>query len=158
MDMWPQLEHHLLRHVRENGRDGRWFMLPQTHEDVCASFDPTVWGEGRQAVFIAVDEQGDVRGHSSVTRNELAAHRCSLGMGVEEPSRGVGVGRVLMNAALAWADERFDWVDGQALTCNSVVLALDASVGFELIGLMPDVMRAVGVVRADLAILTRHKR
>ena len=157
---WQLLEDHLTRHLAENGKPD-FFMVPQTIEDVTATFDPTEWHRDYQRAWVLLDDDNQVRGHAVVTRNAVAPHRCTLGMGVEEPFRFQGHGKRLMTAALEWADARgFDWVDGQALAHNEPVLGLDKWAGFIHCGQLDDVARAEAdghVLTFDLIILTRKR-
>jgi len=79
-------------------------------------------------------------------------HRCELGIGIEAPYRGQGLGRRLMETALefARAAPSLEWVDLKVFGHNAPARALYRSLGFREIGTIEDRFRVDGVRVADV--------
>lgn len=75
-------------------------------------------------------------------------HRADCGIGIERPHRGRGLGRALMNEAIAWAraEPRLSWIDLGVFEGNDRAEKLYLSLGFERVGRTPDLFRVDGRV------------
>ena len=130
-----------------------------------AVLDEGLWqrqpGElGWQRWFLALGPEGRAIGHVELAGASLASalHRCRLGIGVERGYRGQGLGRRLMQHAIAFAAAQpsLSWVDLRVFVHNDRARALYRSLGFQELGLVPDQFRVAGAsiddVRMTLAL------
>jgi RimJ/RimL family protein N-acetyltransferase len=97
------------------------------------------WGafDGRRCV-------GEVTLTGSGLRTGL--HRADVGLGVQRPYRGVGLGRRLMLEAIEWAREQpsIDWLDLGVFVGNEPAERLYRALGFQEIALRRDLFRIDG--------------
>lgn len=120
-----------------------------------ATFD-AAWGvpvgdEGWLRVWIARDPM--IVGHVELrARPEPAtAHRCLLGIGILASHRGRGLGRALMDTALAWArTQPLAWMDLATFETNTAALALYRKLGFAETGRVVDLFRVHGASITDI--------
>jgi RimJ/RimL family protein N-acetyltransferase len=79
-------------------------------------------------------------------------HRATLAMGLEAPYRGQGLGRALMQASMAWADQQPElaWIDLRVFAHNTPGLRLYNAFGFTEIGRVNDFIRVDGQVIDDI--------
>ncbi len=156
---------HMERHSAESGRGGDIVFAP------FEEFDGEAWCTKRAELWrIPIDEPGwerlwaafdgdKVVGH--VTLNgaslEAAMHRVRLGIGIERAHRGRGLGRELMQTALAWAHDEpsFAWVDLGVFTHNRVARALYANLGFVEVATVTDLFRVRGRSIDDVTMTLR---
>lgn len=154
------LRAHVVRHYAENELGDEPFMPPQPLEQLLRYYEPLHWdwcmaSVGWQRVWGAWFD-GELVAHVTLTGSPwvLAGHRCSLGMGVELRARRRGIGRTLMALALDWARDQaaVQWVDLNVLANNYPALALDAAMGFLVVGETRDAFR-VGARSFGCAVL-----
>lgn len=161
----PALDAHLARHFAESGRDGAPFMpfdaATTTPGPVDASLLQRPLTEpGWLRVFAAVTVDGEtVVGHVDLKSDGLHAglHRCELGIGIEGPHRGGGLGRRLMQHAIdfARAAETLVWLDLKVFAHNAPARALYRNLGFREIGTVEDRFRLPGHVIDDVMMTLR---
>jgi RimJ/RimL family protein N-acetyltransferase len=152
---------HMERHVAESGRGGFHFMpfLP-TDPDRPAGVDPLkleldLDSKGWHRCWIALHVQMDcVVGHVDLKGSKLRCglHRCELGLGIEEPWRGQGLGRRLMQTAIdfARAEPRLDWIDLSTFATNAPARALYQKLGFRETGIVRERFRLAGQAIDDV--------
>lgn len=150
---------HFARHQLENGKEGVYFMpFSPSDPDAPTGLDAEALarpldGQRWQRAWV-LREAGEVVGCVSLAGAPLrtAAHRCQLGMGLEEAWRGRGLGRALMAAALdfARAEPGLDFVDLQTFGSNAPAIALYESLGFETFGVRRDAFRIDGTEIDDV--------
>lgn len=101
---------------------------------------------GDEAILGHVDLRGHPQPHSD--------HRAVLGIGVHRDHRGHGLGKELLEHAIAWAEEiGLAWIDLEYLATNVAAGALYRCCGFVEIGRTEDMFRIDGqsVTRVQLA-------
>lgn len=149
------LQAHLARHRGESGNGDIHFMpfVPgASHgprgidvDSALLSLDTPGW----QRWFCARDRDcGNIVGHVNLKSDGLATglHRCELGIGIERAYRGQGLGKRLMDCAIAFArnSESLAWIELKVFAHNTAARALYQQVGFEEIGTVPDRFRILG--------------
>ncbi len=153
---------HFDRHRAESGRGDPHFMPfePDDPEgprglDAEALVRPLT-ERGWQRWFIARDTSSTVVGHVNLEGDGLAVglHRCELGIGIERPHRGHGLGRRLVSTAIEYAREveSLAWIDLRAFAHNEAALALYRSLGFVEMGRLEDRFR-IGATSVDDVIM-----
>lgn len=156
----PRLLEHFKRHRQESGRDGDPHFMPfePDGETGPLGLDAERWQWpldrlGWQRWFLATD-QGRVVGHVDLKGDGLATgqHRCTLGIGIERPWRGRGLGRQLMGTAMAFARQApaLEWLDLNVMGGNHRARRLYEDLGFEVIGTIRDRFRLLGEPVDDL--------
>jgi L-amino acid N-acyltransferase YncA len=97
---------------------------------------------GQHRVVVAVDDDGRVLGSATMGPNRLGrgSHVGTASFMVDGAVRGRGVGRALGEHVLAWAKEAgFRSVQFNAVVeSNTAAVALWRSLGFEIIGTVPE--------------------
>jgi len=164
----PLFEAHFERHLAESGRGGLHFAPYEPDADDGPSgmnidgIGLPLTSPGWQRWFAAFtgDERGII-GHVDLKGDGLATgiHRCELGIGIERPYRGSGLGTKLMRAAVAFAreSESIDWIDLRVFSENAVARALYRSLGFVEVGVLVDRFR-IGATSIDDVIMTLEIR
>jgi RimJ/RimL family protein N-acetyltransferase len=148
----PLLREHFARLRVDSGRDGLHFMpfapgapdgpkgpdplkfaLPVSEPGWVRCF--VVWNEDRTHIIGHVDLAGG--------RLATETHRCVLGIGIEAPWCGRGLGKRLMRAAIEFAEEQatLDWIELYVFGNNTRARRLYQSVGFVEVGVVPDRFR-----------------
>ncbi|MDP9097522.1 MAG: GNAT family N-acetyltransferase [Verrucomicrobiota bacterium] len=103
-------------------------------------------------VFVAVNEQdGAIIGSSIVKPNQpaLGAHVANAGFMVASSAAGQGVGRALAEHAIEWA-RRADFSAMQfnfVVSTNANAIALWKSLGFSIVGTLPEAFQHQGLGR-----------
>jgi len=158
-------------HLRDNGADGtpRFQPLPAGQPRVPAGLRlsfmqgvPTpVAMPGWRRLWLALDARGNIVGHVDLrARPEAGArHRALLGMGVHRAWRRRGLGRQLVDTALAWATDEtgLGWIDLEVLADNAPACALYTRCGFTMVARIADLLRIDGTP-CDVAYMTRRVR
>lgn len=150
----PRLLEHFERHRQESGRDGDSHFMPFEPDGEAGpvGLDPERWQwpldrPGWQRWFLAID-QDRVVGHVDLKGDGLATgqHRCTLGIGIERPWRGRGLGRRLMVTAMDFARQApsLEWLDLNVMGGNLRARRLYEVLGFEVIGTIRDRFRLQG--------------
>ncbi|MFK7915807.1 MAG: GNAT family N-acetyltransferase [Pseudomonadales bacterium] len=150
----PAYQAHFARHRAESGLGDIHFMpFDPDDPDGPRGLDSEAWQwplqrPGWQRWFLAIAADGLVVGHVDLKSAPLktSLHRVTLGIGIERPYRGAGLGRRLMQVAIRFAEEQpeLDWLELQAFAHNSPGLALYQSLGFKEIGRVRDRFRIRG--------------
>lgn len=154
----PQLFMYLDDQLQENGRDGTPLFQPLSRGNArlppekAASFagglSIALGRPGWRRVWIALDANGAIAGHIDLRArpDPLSTHRAMLGMGVHRACRRLGLGRMLVDTALAWAHATpmLDWVDLDVLAGNHAARRLYERAGFVVTGEAPDLYRIDG--------------
>ena len=109
---------------------------------------------GWQRCWVAIAADGNIVGDVELKGSSLTSelHRCELGIGIERPSRGGGLGRRLMETAIEFARgvETLAWVDLRVFAHNAPGRALYRSVGFVEVGTLADRFRIDGQSIGDV--------
>lgn len=107
------------------------------------SMDEPSWGRTMLA-----EVGGAIVGHVDLHGDFLKTglHRTRLGVGVEAPHRGAGVGRALVEAAIDWcrAQPRLAWLELGVFVGNDRARGLYERLGFRSTGVVPDRFRVDG--------------
>ncbi|MEY2563903.1 MAG: hypothetical protein QOH88_2096 [Verrucomicrobiota bacterium] len=103
-------------------------------------------------VFVAVDEQDDVILGSSVVKpnqQALGGHVANAGFIVASSAAGRGVGRALAEHAIEWARrEKFSAMQFNfVVSTNANAIALWKSLGFSIVGTLPQAFQHQGLDR-----------
>ncbi|MBC8090460.1 MAG: GNAT family N-acetyltransferase [Pseudonocardia sp.] len=119
---------------------GETYTVPS---DITEDAARTMWMlEPPSATFVAVDREGTILGSAKANRNHLGpgSHIASASFLVDPAHSGYGVGRRLGEHVLAWAtDQGFRAMQFNAVVeTNTPAVALWTSLGFEIIGTLPE--------------------
>lgn len=152
-----QLFQYLDNQLQENGRGGMPLFQPLSRHQsrvppekaaaFAASFSVPFGQPGWRHMWIALDTLGAIAGHVDLrARSDPASsHRALLGMGVHRDYRRFGLGRQLVETALAWAAATpLEWVDLDVLSVNLAARRLYERAGFVVTGEVPDLYRIDG--------------
>jgi len=164
-DDLPRFLAHSKRHRAESGRGDHHFMpfAPgdeggPTGLDIDAIYRPLT-EPGWQRWFVAVTDQGDIVGHVDLTGDALRTglHRCELGIGIERPYRGKGLGRRLMETAMEFTrgTDTLSWIDLRVFAHNAAARALYEKLGFSEVGTLVDRFRMDGQMIDDVIMTLR---
>jgi len=153
--LYPDFAAHMQRHVAESGRNGLHFM-PFLAQDpdrpVGVALEKLQLGlheKGWHRCWVAMNVHMDcIVGHVDLKGSKLRTglHRCELGLGIEEPWRGQGLGGRLMDTAIAFAraEPTLCWVDLGTFAHNAPARALYLKKGFLEVGCIRDRFRLDG--------------
>jgi len=167
-ELYPAFKAHMERHVDESGRHGIHFM-PFLAQDP----DRPV-GVAADKLLLSLEEKGWHRcwvvlntrmdcivGHVDLKGSKLRTglHRCELGLGIEEPWRGQGLGSRLMDTAIAFAraEPLLHWIDLNTFATNTPARALYLRKGFNEVGCIKDRFRLEGQCIDDVQMNLRVK-
>jgi RimJ/RimL family protein N-acetyltransferase len=158
---------HVGRHAPESGRNGAPIFHPHPRDapwDPVSKREPTL-ARWRAAVgeldwerawgVWAIDRTGAaaIVGHVDLRGGRLLSsmHRARLGMGIEEGFRGRGLGRLRMEAAIAWGyAQRLKWIDLGVFAHNTAARSLYERCGFVETGRVADLFRVDGASIDDV--------
>jgi RimJ/RimL family protein N-acetyltransferase len=153
---------HLDRHMPESGVNGSLPFAPfasgewnsrELREALPKRWAATLRDPMWERVWAAFDG-AKIIGHIDLRGPHLKTmlHRARLGMGIEQPYRGQGLGSRLIETALKWArgEKSLDWVELQVFAHNEAGLKLYQSHGFKEVGRMEDSFRVSGRKIEDL--------
>jgi L-amino acid N-acyltransferase YncA len=153
-DDWPQI----WSFFRQIVRAGETYAYEPDMDEATAR---ELWLLGPPArTVVAVDEHGDVIGTSNMYANRPGpgSHVASASFMVDPRAAGRGVGRALGEEVLVWARAS----GFQAMQFNAVVetntraVALWRSLGFEIIGTVPEAFRHPTEGYVGLHVMYRH--
>ena len=157
---------HAARHRAESGRGDPHFMpfAPEDSDgprlvDLKKLVQP-LEEPGWERRWIAQPAgQDQIVGHVDLKSDFLKTgiHRCELGIGIERPFRGFGLGRELMLHAIAFARAApsLIWVDLRVFGHNTNARKLYASLGFQETGVLQDRFRIEGTSIDDVLMSLR---
>ena len=169
LEQLPQLFAYLDDQMQENGCDGGVLFQPQSRlaprlppERAAAfanGFAQPFGQPGWRRMWLALDPLGGIAGHIDLRARPDAAssHRALLGMGVHRDCRRVGLGRQLVETALAWAAATppLAWVDLDVLSGNHAARRLYQRAGFVVTGEVPDLYRIDGESHGSVSMSRR---
>lgn len=158
-------------HLRDNGAHGTPLFQPLARDQsrlpaglriaFIKGLDIPVGQAGWRRLWLALAPNGDIAGHIDLrSRPEPAAgHRAMLGMGVHRVWRRRGLGRRLVDTALAWANDggKVAWVDLEVLSGNAPAVELYVRNGFTMLARIEDMLQIDGVSH-DVSYMTRRVR
>jgi ribosomal protein S18 acetylase RimI-like enzyme len=145
-------------HLRDNGADGTPLFQPLPRDQLrmpaglrlafIKGLSMPVGQPGWRRLWLALGPTGNIAGHIDLrARPEaMAAHRAMLGTGVQRLYRRRGLGRQLVDTAVAWARKEagIDWVDLEVLADNQPAVALYLRADFRMIARIEDMVRVDG--------------
>ncbi len=157
----PDIVDHDIRHKDEPGFNGTLAhpFLPghpwdreQIINEKVVSFGKEVHEEGWQRVFV-IEADGNILG--SLNLKNLfhgTLHRAQLGMGLEAPLRGQGLGKQLVEFAINWAksQESLVWMDLSVFAHNTPARKLYVGAGFTELVTLHDRLRVGGTSIDDI--------
>jgi len=148
-------------HLLDNGRDGAPLFQPMPRALSSFPLGIAVGEPGWRRAWVALTHDG-ILGHVDLrARPETgSSHRALLGMGVHRSARRQGLGAVLLQSALAWAQRTttLDWVDLEVLSANVPARTLYQKTGFAVTGAIPDMFRIDGEALAYTLMSLRLQR
>ena len=149
---------YLGEHLAENGQSGRPLFQPLAAD--ASNVSPALvqsFAQGLtvplayrawRTLWLAWDDTHRVAGHIDLrhTSEPYTGHRLLLGMGVARAFRRQGVGRSLMQTAMAYCREHDNivWLDLWVLSGNEAARRLYENCGFHTLGDIPDKFRIDG--------------
>ena len=158
---------HFERHRAESGRGDHHFMpfAPDDPEGpeglLVTALNLPLDQRGWQRWFVAHNDRADIVGHVNLKGDGLKTglHRCELGIGIERPYRGEGLGRRLMETAIEFARgvEALTWIDLRVFAHNAAGRALYLDMGFSEVGTLVDRFRIEGQVIDDVIMTMKIK-
>lgn len=155
--------------LQENGRDGMPVFQPVPRQQsrvsperaaaFAASFSVPFGQPGWRCMWIALDSLGSIAGHVDLRArgDATSSHRALLGMGVHRDYRRFGLGRQLVDTALAWASVTppLEWIDLDVLSGNHAARRLYERAGFVVTGEIPDLYRIDGQSHGEVSMSRR---
>ena len=156
-------------HLKESGVNGTPLFMPQSRsqsglrQEVRAAFADGLGihvGEPKwRRAWVYRDVSERIAGHVDLRARPEAntGHRALLGMGIDRPLRGKGIGRALLEHALQWAKATslIEVIDLDVLEQNEPALKLYRKAGFEMIGRIDDMFRIDGQPEAYVMMAKR---
>jgi RimJ/RimL family protein N-acetyltransferase len=155
----PDIIDHDVRHKDEPGFNGQLAhpFLPghpwdaeEMRNNMLVSFSKEITEEGWQRVFV-IEADGKILGTLNL-KNLFhgTLHRAQLGMGLEAPLRGQGLGKQLLDFAINWAKEEpsLAWIDLSVFAHNTPARKLYSNAAFTEVAVLEDRLR-VGHHRVD---------
>lgn len=115
--------------------------------------------EGWQRIFI-IEADGNVLGSLSLKNNFFGKlHRAQLGMGLEAPLRGQGLGKKIIQMAIDWAknQDSLTWIDLSVFAHNTPARKLYAGAGFTELATLEDALRVGGTSIDDIFMTLKLK-
>ncbi len=167
-DKVDALRSHLARHRKESGLDGNHFMPfapsdpngPKGLDVQCVELGYQELGWQRWFVVQDAGEEAKQDGEERIVAHislksaplRTALHRCEVGVGIEVPYRGKGLGRALMQHAIAFAEQvpSLAWIDLHVFAHNTPAVALYRDLGFVEVGCWTDRFRIDGQALDEL--------
>ena len=117
-------------------------------------------GNGPSQIFVALDDALNILGSAKVGANHAGpgGHVATASFIVAPSARGVGVGRALLDAVLAWANAvGFEAMQFNAVAAtNEAAVSLYRSAGFAIVGEIPAAFRHPA--RGYVSLLVMYRR
>ena len=146
----------LLSHPFEPGHP--WDKI-EIRKQVLLSISKDLYEEQWQRIFI-IEANGKVLGSLNLKNNFSGSlHRAQLGMGLEIPLRGQGIGKQILQMAISWAktQESLTWIDLSVFAHNIPAIKLYKSLGFNEVATLEDRFRINGVSIDDIFMTLKLK-
>jgi len=125
----------LLRNINEVGAEEVWILTDSIAWDPIREREWIRGFDGRTSVLFVAEMEGRVVGQvdARISSFAKARHVANLGIVIVKSHRGVGVGRALMDRALAWMKERdVEKATLEVFSTNGPAMALYRKMGFEV--------------------------
>jgi RimJ/RimL family protein N-acetyltransferase len=160
----PDIVDHDIRHKDEPGFNGTLAhpFLPEhpwdaeeMRNNMLVSFSKDITEEGWQRAFV-IEADGKILGTLNLKNLFYGTlHRTQLGMGLEAPLRGQGLGKKLLDSAINWAKSQptLEWIDLSVFAHNTPARKLYSNAGFIEQTVWKDRLR-VGHHRIDDVLMT----
>lgn len=157
----PDIVDHDIRHKDEPGFNGTLahpFLPghPWDREEIInrsvVSFSKEIHEEGWGKAFV-IEADGRILGVLNLHNNFYASlHRAQLGMGLQMPLRGMGLGKQLLEFGINWAksQEPLAWIDLSVFAHNTPARKLYTNAGFTEMGTLHDRLRVGGTSIDDV--------
>jgi ribosomal protein S18 acetylase RimI-like enzyme len=146
-------------HLSDNGKNGHTYFQPLSQSESSFPAERVIAFRTGLAVplgqvawrrlWVARGATGKIIGHIDLRAHaeRFAEHRCLLGMGVDRDHRKIGLGKMLIEHAMNWAQANhrpLEWVDLQVLSSNDKAIRLYERSGFKKIGETPEMFKIDG--------------
>lgn len=155
---WPETWPAIWPFFRDIVAAGETYTYPR---DITESLARDLWlsrPPGRTVV--AVNDEGSILGSAKMGPNQMGpgAHVATASFMVNPASRGRGIGRALGEYALNWARENgFLAMQFNAVVSNNLpAVALWRSLGFEIVGTVPEAFHHATAGYVDLYVMYRR--
>ena len=112
-----------------------------------------------QRIFV-IEADGKILGSLNLKNNFSGSlHRAQLGMGLEIPLRGQGLGKQLLQMAISWAktQDSLTWIDLSVFAHNTPARKLYKNAGFKEIATLEDRLRIGGISIDDIFMTLKLK-
>lgn len=107
----------------------------------------------------AVFDNGHAVGHIDLRAQDFvtSVHRATIGLGIEESYRGRGLGKHLLETAIAWAKQQnsIHWLDLNVFAHNEAARQLYRKSGFVEVGRVDDLFRIGGRAIDDIQMVLK---
>lgn len=127
----------LIRNINEIGAEGEWILTDSIPADLKREREWIRGFDNAWSVLYVAEVDGRVVGQidARISRFQKARHVASLGIAILKDYRDLGLGRALMDRALAWMKERdVEKAVLEVFSTNERAIALYRKLGFEIEG------------------------
>ncbi len=131
----------------------------EIRNQLLAGLSKNLYEEQWQRIFI-IEADDKILGSLNLKNNFIGSlHRAQLGMGLEIPLRGQGLGKKILEMAIEWAkaQESLVWIDLSVFAHNTPARKLYKSVGFKEIATLEDRLRVGGTTIDDIFMTLKLK-
>ena len=164
-DIMDVVEHDI-RHKDEPGFNGTLAhpFLPghpwdkeEIRNQILSDISKELYEEGWQRIFV-IEADGEIRGNLCLKNTFSGSlHRAKLGMGLEIPLRGQGLGKQILEMAINWAKSQksLSWIELSVFAPNTPARKLYTSAGFTEIAVLEDKLRIGGTSIDDVIMILK---
>lgn len=127
----------LIRNINEIGAEEEWILTESVAQDVKREREWIRGFDNTWSVLYVVEVDGRVVGQidARISRFRKARHVASLGIAILKDYRSLGLGRALMDRALAWMKDRnVEKAVLEVFSTNERAITLYRKLGFEIEG------------------------